>query len=121
MTGLPVYERFHSWQGEGVHLGKSAFFIRLHGCPIHCSWCDSAGTWHPDHRPESVDHMDPQELADEAFLSCPEIVVITGGEPAIHDLQDLAYQLLLNMNQELNLLLHDLLKSIQSHLMKFLG
>ena len=37
--------------------------------------------------------MDPQELADEAFLSCPEIVVITGGEPAIHDLQDLAYQL----------------------------
>ena len=93
MTGLPVYERFHSWQGEGAHLGKSAFFIRLHGCPIHCSWCDSAGTWHPDHRPESVDHMDPQELADEAFLSCPEIVVITGGEPAIHDLQDLAYQL----------------------------
>ena len=73
MTGLPVYERFHSWQGEGAHLGKSAFFIRLHGCPIHCSWCDSAGTWHPDHRPESVDHMDPQELADEAFLSCPEM------------------------------------------------
>ena len=93
MMGLPVYERFHSWQGEGTHLGKSAFFIRLHGCPVHCSWCDSAGTWHPDHRPESVENMDPQELADEAFLSCPEIVVITGGEPAIHDLQDLAYQL----------------------------
>ena len=40
-----------------------------------------------------MENMDPQELADEAFLSCPEIVVITGGEPAIHDLQDLAYQL----------------------------
>ena len=34
--GYPVYERFHSWQGEGLHLGKSAFFIRLHGCPVHC-------------------------------------------------------------------------------------
>ena len=31
MDGYPVYERFHSWQGEGFHLGKSAFFIRLHG------------------------------------------------------------------------------------------
>jgi organic radical activating enzyme len=37
--------------------------------------------------------MLPDELADEAFLACPEIVVITGGEPAIHNLQDLAYQL----------------------------
>ena len=93
MKALPVYERFHSWQGEGVHLGKSAFFIRLHGCPVHCPWCDSAGTWHPDHLPEKVDRIEPEELADEAFSSGCEIVVITGGEPAIHNLHDLAYQL----------------------------
>jgi len=93
MKALPVYERFHSWQGEGVHLGKSAFFIRLHGCPVHCPWCDSAGTWHPDHLPEKVDRIEPDELADEAFSSGCEIVVITGGEPAIHNLHDLAYQL----------------------------
>ena len=37
--------------------------------------------------------MNPDDLADEAFMSCPEIVVITGGEPAIHNLQGLAYQL----------------------------
>ena len=93
MSALPVYERFHSWQGEGVHLGKSAFFIRLHGCPVHCPWCDSAGTWHPDHLPEKIDRIEPDELADEAFSSGCEIVVITGGEPAIHNLHDLAYQL----------------------------
>jgi organic radical activating enzyme len=37
--------------------------------------------------------MPAHDLADEAFLACPEIVVITGGEPAIHDLIGLAYQL----------------------------
>ena len=93
MKDLPVYERFHSWQGEGAHLGKSAFFIRLHGCPVHCPWCDSAGTWHPDHVPDKVDRAAPDALAEEAFSSGCEIVVVTGGEPAIHNLHDLAYQL----------------------------
>ncbi len=93
MSELPVYERFHSWQGEGYHMGKSAFFIRLHGCPVHCPWCDSAGTWHPDHKPDSIERLHAHDLADEAFLACPEIVVITGGEPAIHDLIGLDYQL----------------------------
>ena len=45
MNDLPVYERFHSWQGEGFHLGNPAFFIRLHGCR-----CIAHGailrTWH---------------------------------------------------------------------------
>ena len=93
MNDLPVYERFHSWQGEGEHVGRSAFFIRLHGCPVHCPWCDSAGTWHPKHKPDSIDNISSQDLADEAFLASPEIVVITGGEPAIHDLFGLSYQL----------------------------
>lgn len=90
---LPVYERFHSWQGEGVHFGRSAFFIRLHGCPVHCPWCDSAGTWHPDHKPDHVDRISPVQLAEEAFSSACEFVVITGGEPTIHNLHDLTYEL----------------------------
>ena len=93
MNDLPVYERFHSWQGEGFHLGKSAFFIRLHGCPVHCPWCDSAGTWHPDHKPDNIERINAIDLADEAFMACPEIVVITGGEPAVHDLIGLSHQL----------------------------
>ena len=90
---LPVYERFHAWQGEGAHMGKSAFFIRLHGCPVHCPWCDSAGTWHPDHVPDSIDRIEPEDLAEEAIQSGSEIVVITGGEPAIHPLYELVHEL----------------------------
>ncbi|MBK1879831.1 7-carboxy-7-deazaguanine synthase QueE [Pelagicoccus mobilis] len=83
---LPVHECFHSWQGEGVHLGRSAYFIRLFGCPVHCPWCDSAGTWHPDHVPDEVARQSAVELADQALASGAEFVVVTGGEPAIHDL-----------------------------------
>ncbi len=93
MNELPVYERFHSWQGEGLHMGKSAFFIRLHGCPVHCPWCDSAGTWHPEHKPKKIDRIDPVNLAEEAFSTGCEIVVITGGEPAIHNLHALTHEL----------------------------
>lgn len=86
MKRYPVYETFHSWQGEGVHLGRSAFFIRTFGCPVHCPWCDSAGTWHPDQLPEQVDRRSVDELVVEAEGAKPDFVVITGGEPAIHDL-----------------------------------
>ncbi len=89
MRALPVHERFHSWQGEGVHTGRNAFFIRLFGCPVKCPWCDSAGTWHPAHVPKKVPKLTPEELAEEAAAARPEFVVITGGEPAIHDLGSL--------------------------------
>ena len=93
MTTLPVNERFHTWQGEGCHLGKSAYFIRLQGCPVKCPWCDSAGTWHPDHLPEELEKAEPEALAEAAFASGCEIVVLTGGEPAIHDLHELTHAL----------------------------
>ena len=41
---LPVHERFVTFQGEGCHMGKSAFFLRLLGCPVHCPWCFAEGT-----------------------------------------------------------------------------
>lgn len=90
---LPVYETFHSWQGEGAHLGRSAFFIRLFGCPVHCPWCDSAGTWHPDYVPKHIERLSVHELANRAATAHPDFVVITGGEPAIHDLQALTHTL----------------------------
>ena len=93
MTPLPVNERFHTWQGEGCHLGKSAYFIRLQGCPVKCSWCDSASTWHPEHVPPDVEKANPETLAEHAFASGAEIVVLTGGEPAVHDLHDLTHAL----------------------------
>lgn len=86
---LPVHEQFHSWQGEGIHLGRSAYFIRLFGCPVHCPWCDSAGTWHPDYIPQNVEKAAVSDLVQKAEDSGSEFVVVTGGEPAIHDLREL--------------------------------
>ncbi len=83
---IPIHEQFHSWQGEGVHSGRSAYFIRTLGCPVHCPWCDSAGTWHPDYIPTKIERFSAEALAQRAAARKPEFVVITGGEPAIHDL-----------------------------------
>ena len=85
----PVNETFLSWQGEGVHLGRKAFFIRLQGCPVKCAWCDSASTWHPQHVPKDLRRASAAELAAEAAVARPEFVVLTGGEPCIHDLSPL--------------------------------
>jgi len=87
---IPVHERFYSFQGEGFHAGRAAFFIRTFGCPVHCPWCDSAGTWHPDHVPERVERFEPEALAEEAASTKADFAVVTGGEPAIHDLSALS-------------------------------
>lgn len=84
-----VFEFFHSFQGEGAHSGKSAFFIRLFGCPIRCPWCDSAGTWQSDGTEERVRKMPADALAELAAAAHPDFVVITGGEPTIHNLAPL--------------------------------
>lgn len=87
----PVHECFHTFQGEGVHTGRRAFFIRLFGCPVHCPWCDSAGTWHPEYIPKADDlqRMTVEDLVNLALGAEAPIVVITGGEPAIHNLEPL--------------------------------
>jgi len=82
----PVNETFLSWQGEGVHMGRKAFFIRLQGCPVKCTWCDSASTWHPQYVPKNIRKASADELAKEAGEAKPDFVVLTGGEPCVHDL-----------------------------------
>jgi organic radical activating enzyme len=83
---LPIHEQFYTFQGEGVHSGRAAYFIRTFGCPVHCPWCDSAGTWHPDYIPKHITRLEPEALAREVAQTKAELTVITGGEPAIHDL-----------------------------------
>ncbi len=89
----PVYERFLTWQGEGVHLGRKAAFIRLYGCPVHCPWCDSAGTWHQDHVPAHLLKETAEELVSWVVSTGAGICVITGGEPTIYDLDPLVSEL----------------------------
>lgn len=81
---LPIHERFLTFQGEGAHAGKRAFFIRTMGCPVQCPWCDSAGTWHPEWMPKGNNRVSLADLLEEVIDSQSEIVVITGGEPLIH-------------------------------------
>ncbi|MGC6424668.1 MAG: 7-carboxy-7-deazaguanine synthase QueE [Lentimonas sp.] len=86
---LPIHEQFYTFQGEGAHAGRAAYFIRTFGCPVHCPWCDSAGTWHPDYIPKKIAKVDEAELVAAVLKTKAELVVITGGEPAIHDLDKL--------------------------------
>lgn len=41
----PINEMFQTLQGEGFYTGVPAIFIRLQGCPVGCSWCDTKHTW----------------------------------------------------------------------------
>ena len=86
---LPIHEQFYTFQGEGAHAGRAAYFIRTFGCPVHCPWCDSAGTWHTDYIPDKVERFAVDTLVAEVVKTKAEFVVVTGGEPAIHDLAPL--------------------------------
>jgi 7-carboxy-7-deazaguanine synthase len=79
---LPVMEQFYTLQGEGVHQGKAAYFIRLGGCDVGCVWCDVKESWDQEKHPQ----WKIETLADQAAQFPGEIVVITGGEPLLHDL-----------------------------------
>ncbi len=82
---LPIVEVFHSVQGEGRWVGHSAYFIRLAGCNVGCSWCDTKVSWNEkQHPPRSV-----SSLVAAALEANPHFVVITGGEPLMHDLTEL--------------------------------
>ncbi len=83
---LPIHEQFYTFQGEGVHAGRAAYFIRTFGCPVHCPWCDSAGTWHRDYIPEKIERVAVGTLVAEVAKTKAEFVVVTGGEPAMHNL-----------------------------------
>ena len=82
----PVAEHFASFQGEGLHAGRAAYFIRLDGCDVGCAFCDTPYTWGPG-RPEAT-WMDAEALA--ALVPVGAIAVVTGGEPTLYDLGPLA-------------------------------
>lgn len=82
---LPVMEHFYTLQGEGAHQGKAAYFIRLAGCDVGCVWCDVKESWDAEKHPLISIH----ELVAIVKETPAEIVVITGGEPLMHNLDEL--------------------------------
>ncbi len=79
---LPLVEEFYSIQGEGYHTGKAAYFIRLGGCDVGCSWCDSRFAWDPELHPM----VSTDNLINRVAGSGADSVVVTGGEPLMWNL-----------------------------------
>jgi 7-carboxy-7-deazaguanine synthase len=78
-------EHFYTIQGEGFHQGKAAYFIRLGGCDVGCVWCDVKDSWDASKHP--LLNIDDLILTVEKTPT--KLVVITGGEPLMHDLTHL--------------------------------
>ena len=81
---LPVMESFFTIQGEGFHQGTAAHFIRLGGCDVGCHWCDVKESW--SIRPEWEQNI---ESIVSSVDHRAQIVVVTGGEPLMHPLDEL--------------------------------
>lgn len=78
-------EAFYTLQGEGFHQGKAAYFIRLAGCDVGCVWCDVKESWDKDLYPlQSI-----EEIVTETKKYPGKLVVITGGEPTLYNLEEL--------------------------------
>ena len=100
-----INELFETIQGEGSFTGQPSIFVRLQGCPVGCSWCDTKHTWdiEPTQQIAINDLLaKKQESAQWAELSAQQLldvvieknyhakhIVITGGEPCMVDLTDL--------------------------------
>ena len=72
---LRVTEIFRSIQGESTHAGRPCTFVRLTGCPMRCTWCDSEYTF------TGGEHVSIDEVMKQVRdFGCP-LVEVTGGEP----------------------------------------
>jgi organic radical activating enzyme len=86
---LPLMEEFYTLQGEGIHTGKAAYFIRIGGCDVGCYWCDVKESWNPVLHP-----LTPADLIVRNAAACPaRAVVVTGGEPLMYNLDYLCNEL----------------------------
>ncbi|MEY4603537.1 MAG: hypothetical protein RIT43_829 [Bacteroidota bacterium] len=89
MEKIPLMESFYTIQGEGFHSGKAAYFIRLGGCDVGCVWCDVKESWNAENHPmTSVDSIVQQAIETRCAFA-----VITGGEPALYDLNKIINEL----------------------------
>lgn len=79
---LNVIEIFKSIQGEGPATGTPAIFIRLAGCPVKCSWCDTDYT-------TGMKRMDEEDIINQIEDLGKGIIVLTGGEPLVQDVYKL--------------------------------
>lgn len=105
MSHYKINELFETLQGEGSFTGQPSIFLRLQGCPVGCSWCDTKHTWEINLESEVTSDvvLNKKAETDEwVNLDCDAIlriiqskgykakhIVITGGEPCMVDLKPL--------------------------------
>ncbi|MBL8064854.1 MAG: 7-cyano-7-deazaguanine synthase QueC [Chthonomonadaceae bacterium] len=84
---LPICEIFDSVQGEGIWAGTPSTFVRVSGCNLRCSWCDTPyASWNPEGSPLSITDIVNQTVHNH--------VVVTGGEPMMFEaIEDLTKRL----------------------------
>lgn len=108
MKNLKVNEVFESLQGEGSFTGVPSIFVRLQGCPVGCSWCDTKHTWEISLEAETTPDTIMQQNEDSSqWFSANEYslfalfdkqgyvakhIVLTGGEPCMYDLTEFTKQ-----------------------------
>jgi organic radical activating enzyme len=84
---IPVSEIFYSIQGEGVNAGVPAVFLRTFLCNLTCEWCDTTYTWiKQDEATDGINYnsFTQKEIIAEIKKYNSKHLVITGGEPLIH-------------------------------------
>jgi 7-carboxy-7-deazaguanine synthase len=72
---LRVTEIFRSIQGESSHAGRPCAFVRLTGCPMRCTWCDSEYTF------TGGEHVSIEDVMRQVRAYGCQLVEVTGGEP----------------------------------------
>jgi len=82
-------EQFYSIQGEGFYQGHAAYFVRLAGCDVGCVWCDVRESWDAGKH----EKIEIEKIVNSTANSGAEIAVITGGEPAMYNLEELTQSL----------------------------
>ena len=86
---IPIKESFLSVQGEGIHSGRSAYFIRTQGCDIGCHWCDEPKSW--DLNSGTVKSIN--DILSEVKNLETKTIIFTGGEPLMHNLDDVTMKI----------------------------
>lgn len=98
---MKVVEIFKSIDGEGIRAGFPVTFIRLAGCNLRCSYCDS--NYACDWKDEDVTEMTPEEIFKNVYQKGNKRITLTGGEPLIHEDVDSLIDILVRRGFEVNI------------------